>query len=261
MLEYSTFFRMTTLGLFWLCFGVLWLVAVLASGGMSAGQASLQAVLAFAASFSLLTALTHLLLEIRLWKRAQLHLLIALPAILIGCVVIVPTLRPSAIGIWFAVFSVLELLVLKTVEPVADWIGARAGGYALKSPPTPHQECFIEGSACDAMSFVERRGADTPRSCAYPQQTWTRYVDEDGRELLEGVVQVAFAPNQRIANVHVPFVPPFAQTPEIEAEPVDEVDVTITIPQQMPHGARIDVKREQCDAVAQIPIAVLVRAR
>ena len=85
-----------------------------------------------------------------------------------------------------------------------------------------------------------------------PQTTqWmSRGQTADG-ETVEGGCQVRFESGQKLAAVHIPFVPALDSLPEFECEPLDEADVKIKISTRHRYGVRIEVTRLGDLAVAE----------
>lgn len=69
---------------------------------------------------------------------------------------------------------------------------------------------------------------------------------EDALETFEGSFRVTFAPGQRQASLHVPFLPPFAATPELETSiGEDESSVRHKVAAVFRYGARIELRRSE----------------
>lgn len=78
----------------------------------------------------------------------------------------------------------------------------------------------------------------------YSQQL-VRSDSADRGDVLEGSVKVTFAVGQRQANIHIPFVPPFATVPSIECESIDGCEVRLKIGTIQTFGTRIEVRRTE----------------
>lgn len=74
-----------------------------------------------------------------------------------------------------------------------------------------------------------------------------RSTDESGLEYVEGVLKVRFDKGQKRANLHVPFSPPLADTPDVECECVGGDDVRLKVPVRQPYGIRIEARRSHAD--------------
>lgn len=93
---------------------------------------------------------------------------------------------------------------------------------------------------------------DTADSPDVLQQLIRRRTAEGG-ELLSGWLRVPLAANQRTANVHVAFCPPFPRTPQVAVDQLDGPAARIKKVQVLPYGTRLDLKlAEQSDAPASV---------
>ena len=104
----------------------------------------------------------------------------------------------------------------------------------------------------------EREGSRTPAtptptasmrasSLKSQQQAFERTKDEDGSELVEGVMQVHFDQGQKRANVHIPFSPPLPGMPEVDCECVGGEDLRLKVPVRQSYGIRIEARRSNAD--------------
>ena len=106
----------------------------------------------------------------------------------------------------------------------------------------------------------EREGSRTPptptptptasmraSSLKSQQQAFERTKDEDGSELVEGVMQVHFDQGQKRANVHIPFSPPLPGMPEVDCECVGGEDLRLKVPVRQSYGIRIEARRSNAD--------------
>jgi hypothetical protein len=82
---------------------------------------------------------------------------------------------------------------------------------------------------------------DEPPADEVTQQL-TRSRTAEGSEVLSGWLRVAMAPGQRSANVHLAFCPPFLRTPRVTVEQVGGPEARIKKVQELPYGARFDLK-------------------
>jgi hypothetical protein len=73
----------------------------------------------------------------------------------------------------------------------------------------------------------------------------TRTKSSDGSEQIKGSIQVEFAPGQKQAAAHVPFVPPFSRIPEVECHVHDEPTVRIKVGTALMYGARLEARRSE----------------
>jgi hypothetical protein len=63
-----------------------------------------------------------------------------------------------------------------------------------------------------------------------------------GAESLFGTLRAEFAPGERTDVLHVAFCPPFAGTPNVEAEQAEGPDAVVRVTQALAHGARLEVR-------------------
>ncbi|RIK82228.1 MAG: hypothetical protein DCC68_07020 [Planctomycetota bacterium] len=90
-------------------------------------------------------------------------------------------------------------------------------------------------------------------------QHWTRRTI-DGADVLEGMARASFAAGARAVNVHVGICPPFANVPEVFAEPIDGPAATVAVAEALPFGVRLDVRLvEASHAEASVIVAVVAR--
>lgn len=78
-----------------------------------------------------------------------------------------------------------------------------------------------------------------------PSQWMTRTTTPDGSERIAGSVHVHFAAGQRQAAIHLPFVPPLADVPQVDCQVLDDDSARLRVTDARPYGARIEVKRGQ----------------
>jgi hypothetical protein len=78
---------------------------------------------------------------------------------------------------------------------------------------------------------------------------------ESGGLTVEGWLRADFQPDQRTAVLHIAFCPPFAGTPQVEAEPLDGPDCTVRPTLVLPWGVRWEIK---LDSPATEPQCVIL---
>jgi len=86
--------------------------------------------------------------------------------------------------------------------------------------------------------------ADTTHSADVVQWMSRRKL-AGGTEHIEGAVQVPFLPGQKQAALHVPFIPPLGESPQVECHLVDDRSARLRVSAVQPYGARIEVKLPQ----------------
>jgi hypothetical protein len=96
-----------------------------------------------------------------------------------------------------------------------------------------------EDEACDETE--ECRESLLSFSAAHLQQI-TRYRNELGAEVIQGLLRVELTKNQRTAHIHIAFCPPLTSTPEFTWEQTEGDDATIAIGQLATYGARLDLR-------------------
>jgi hypothetical protein len=87
-------------------------------------------------------------------------------------------------------------------------------------------------------------------------QRITRATDEDGRELVYGIVRCEFAPQQRQQNVHLAFCPPLALRPQLSVDQVDGPTASIRSTVIETFGAGIEIKLK---AARSVPTSVQIQ--
>ncbi|MBC8357294.1 MAG: hypothetical protein H8E66_35440 [Planctomycetes bacterium] len=73
------------------------------------------------------------------------------------------------------------------------------------------------------------------------QQT-TRARNDDGVEIISGVLRAEFAAGERAHNLHVAFCPPLAYEPEVIAHQLDGPPITLKVAQSEIFGTRIELR-------------------
>ena len=87
-------------------------------------------------------------------------------------------------------------------------------------------------------------------------------IDDEETDMIEGVVTVEFSPGQKLAIVHIPFSPPFHESPKIECELENSSDVRLRQYSLQSYGARLDARRSQnLDEGTKITIAYVATAK
>ncbi|GAB5443553.1 MAG: hypothetical protein Fues2KO_39020 [Fuerstiella sp.] len=99
----------------------------------------------------------------------------------------------------------------------------------------------------EAISDSTRKTIDHDEIANDDEPAIQRSTDESGLEYVEGVLKVRFDKGQKRANLHVPFSPPLADTPDVECECVGGDDVRLKVPVRQPYGIRIEARRSHAD--------------
>lgn len=91
-----------------------------------------------------------------------------------------------------------------------------------------------------------------------PVESWARSDTESGVSI-EAVVIARFEVGAKLAVLHLPFVPPLSQIPEIDYEPLEAgSDVTIRAEAVFRHGARLSISRRTANDREMVPIGVMI---
>jgi hypothetical protein len=159
--------------------------------------------------------------------------------------------------------AVLGAIWLTLVAGEAVWFGSRFAQDV--DPPTAIRERGLEPEVMVAP--VEPIGASAHAAevdsddAEHVSQSWTRSRDAEDRDIVEGFVRVRFAAGSKQAAIHLSFCPPFERTPTLDAEPVDEIDASLTTAVVLPYAARIDVRlAEPAEEEFQLKVAIRATA-
>lgn len=85
-----------------------------------------------------------------------------------------------------------------------------------------------------------------------------RTLLEDGREAVEGMIRIRFAPHERQGTAHLSFCPPFDSVPTIEFEMESDSDIDSRITQIQSFGARIEMKRNASSSSSLLPEEIVL---
>lgn len=89
-------------------------------------------------------------------------------------------------------------------------------------------------------------------------ESWTRR-EREGEVSIEAVVLARFVEGSKLAVVHLPFVPPLPEVPQIECEPLDSgCEVTITTDATYRHGAKLSITRQSTGLAESVPIGIVI---
>jgi len=110
-------------------------------------------------------------------------------------------------------------------------------------------------------TVLDARPSGHPRIAAesahglHPIHWMQRTIDSLGTEHLKGVTLVEFQSGQSFLTAHIPFCPPFAQTPVFECHPVTQEEVRVRASVAYPYGARIELKRQgSCQGALSVEV-------
>lgn len=137
------------------------------------------------------------------------------------------------------------------------WLPPPSGAHVAAPPAvSPSQEPATPISLPHAVDSpvpsVDESELDVTASPDVLQQL-TRRRTADGGEILSGWLRVPLAANQRTANVHVAFCPPFPRNPQVAVDQLGGPAARIKKVQVLPYGTRLDLKlAEHSDAPASV---------
>ena len=118
-------------------------------------------------------------------------------------------------------------------------MGEREQSLGTRSPPVPEREpvpplVTTLDPPTESETLLEESSAT---------ESWTR-MELDGEVSIEAVVLARFEAGSKLAVVHLPFLPPLPEVPQIECEPLDSgCEVTVVTDAAYRHGARLSITR------------------
>ena len=108
-----------------------------------------------------------------------------------------------------------------------------------------------------ATPLIETEETPSPETSS-ETESWTRREFE-GEVSIEAVVLARFTEGSKLAVLHLPFVPPLPELPQIECEPLDSgCDITITTESAYRHGAKLNVTRRSAGPAESVPIGIVI---
>ncbi len=82
---------------------------------------------------------------------------------------------------------------------------------------------------------------------AEPEEQLTQWLsrkqDEQGTDIVEGMVRLELAAGQIQKAAHVAFTPSFSSVPQMECEPLGDAEVEVIVGDVYPHGFRVEIRR------------------
>jgi len=82
---------------------------------------------------------------------------------------------------------------------------------------------------------------------AEPEEHLTQWLsrkqDEQGADIIEGMIRLELAAGQIQKAAHVAFTPSFSSVPQMECEPLGDAEVEVILGDVYPHGFRVDIRR------------------
>ena len=160
-----------------------------------------------------------------------------------------PNLEPTTAALPVAPLTPALSPTVESVLVAESIVGEREQSVPpLEHLPTVAPEPPLRESLSISPEFVEEQ-EDSAAT-----ESWTRH-DLDGEVSIEAVLLARFAEGSKLAVVHLPFVPPLPEVPQIECEPLDSgCDVTITIDAAYRHGAKLSITRQSAGPVESAPL-------
>ena len=74
-------------------------------------------------------------------------------------------------------------------------------------------------------------------------QWLSRKQDEQGADVIEGMIRLELAAGQIQKAAHVAFTPSFSSVPQMECEPLGDAEVEVILGDVYPHGFRVEIRR------------------
>ncbi len=74
-------------------------------------------------------------------------------------------------------------------------------------------------------------------------QWLSRKQDEQGADIIEGMIRLELAAGQIQKAAHVAFTPSFSSVPQMECEPLGDAEVEVILGDIYPHGFRVEIRR------------------
>ncbi len=82
---------------------------------------------------------------------------------------------------------------------------------------------------------------------AEPEEHLTQWLsrkqDEQGADIIEGMIRLELAAGQIQKAAHVAFTPSFSSVPQMECEPLGDAEVEVILGDVYPHGFRVEIRR------------------
>lgn len=206
------------------------------------------------------------------WSILRNFLKVWSPELTTGVVVLLSVLpvmaagTPLAIGVMLGLLAVTVLMggllsqgsrLLEVVLSLGQWFESASSPHqAQDAPPPPSStenpqprptaplSTLSEANASEVLveediSIDEQERTQTESTAL---QSMHRQSD-DQHEWIEGTVQIQFQPEEREIWVHIPFHPPLAAVPEVDAEDLDGNGWDLKVSGRYPYGLRLGVKR------------------
>jgi len=162
-----------------------------------------------------------------------------LAVVLIASSLSIPGTRAGGLFFLWMCTALGEIAGQMISQSRADAITARL---SLAADPAQLLQTDTAPASFEAKAFSDQHQTEPDDPELW--QRFTRCRSEQGHELLSGWLRVDFAPGERTKFAHVAFCPPLLRKPECEIE-LDDDQVTASVAQVLPQGARFEVKLRQ----------------
>ena len=152
--------------------------------------------------------------------------------------------------VW-ATVGFLTLLIVEEAASIFKMVRTAASPNRPEAPTRRQRQaptCAPSTAIGDTPDLTRNIRFDPPHEASphlvpdNVSQQLTRAVDEEGSDVLFGLLRGLFTPRQRTTRLHIAFCPPFDSIPEITADQVDGPEVRIDVGQVLPYGARVDLR-------------------
>lgn len=200
--------------------------------------------------------MTSLLAYVLYWSTGRSHQEYK-PLILVGVVTLIPpfalglALQPNPSTVAISYLVSLFFLAGMAIFAMGEMIVARPQPNSRDFHPTlPAQNGSVplQSSQLEAIKNTgEFRSEPTTENDPLVTQWFKRSVSEKFQEHIEGEITVVMASGQKLAVVHVPFVPPLAARPQIECRVDNGSPVRIKVASINSYGIRIEIRRSGSD--------------
>lgn len=155
----------------------------------------------------------------------------------------------SGLAVFWMILAGEELWGWTRWRPVRPQVATAAVAAPTSEPAAPARVPLPVDAPASIAYESEANAAAAPDVL----QQLIRRRTADGGEALSGWLRVPLAANQRTANVHVAFCPPFPRAPQVAVEQLDGPAARIKKVQVLPYGARLDLKlAEHSDVPASV---------
>lgn len=100
-----------------------------------------------------------------------------------------------------------------------------------------------EGHAVDVSERIPDSIEQPSEADGHLTQWLSRKQDEQGAEIIEGMIRLELAAGQIQKAAHVAFTPSFSSVPQMECEPLGDAEVEAIVGDVYPHGFRVEIRR------------------